>query len=395
MGTDSKNIFVRNRKKTIAAIVLLLTLASGTATELLLRRLMGLGNPVIYDSNPLYGYRPLPNRQYKRFQGAEIRFNNLGLRAETDFDPDPSDKILFLGDSVTYGGSRVGNRDLFSHLAVEGLGNFKSGNAGVNAWGVENIHGLVVEHGFRPARISVTVLAEEDFYRGLVQCQGMPFFNNAPRLALSELWYFFCTVQARKKHRDWRFYASETEVRRVVEKAARKLKEVDDVLHREGGQHLLFITPSRKQVLGDEPKDPLVLEALQKYGLTAVYIVDWLASYNFSDREKASLFYDAVHLRKAGHKVWAQVIRDELAERISVEQRPVRRLAPGSVGLGSSVGPPRADHRHYSTLTASTSISKSNSSRQTSFSATITGNDGSPSASRYRASKGASSARLK
>ncbi len=103
MDGEKESVFTKNRKKTIAAVVLLLTLASAAGTELLLRESMGLGRPVLYDANPFYGYRPLPNRQYTRFGGAQIRFNNLALRAEANFDQDPNDKILFLGDSVTYG----------------------------------------------------------------------------------------------------------------------------------------------------------------------------------------------------------------------------------------------------------------------------------------------------
>jgi hypothetical protein len=169
MDTGKSNIFARNRKKTIAVVIMTLALMSLAGTELLLRSLMGLGDPVIYDSYPLYGFRPLPDRQYRRFHSAVVRFNNLALRAEKDFDHDPADKILFLGDSVTYGGSRIDNEELFSHLAVAGLGGFTSGNAGVNAWGVENIHGLVVECGLTPARIYITTLTEGDFYRGLVR----------------------------------------------------------------------------------------------------------------------------------------------------------------------------------------------------------------------------------
>jgi len=198
-----------------------------------------------------------------------------------------------------------------------GLKDFKSGNAGVNAWGIENIHGLVVETGFGPARIYVTVVTEGDFYRGLTLCRGMPFFNIKPRFALTELWYFFCTEQARKKHRRWTDYASEAQIRRMAEKAATKLKEMDDLLHREGCRHLLFITPTKTQVMGADEKDPVVAEMLGKQVLAVRYILDDLAASGLSDREKAALFYDDVHLSKAGHEVWARLIRKELETLIS------------------------------------------------------------------------------
>jgi len=213
---------------------------------------------------------------------------------------------------VTYGGSRIDNTELFSHLAVAEMKGFQSGNAAVNAWGVENIYGLVVESQFRPAQVYVTVVSEGDFYRGLAQSRGLPFFNVSPRFALAELWYFFCTQQSNKKDKHWTDYADEAQVRRVVEKATVKLKEMDTLLRHEGRTHLLFITPASPQVLGTLEKDPLVQEMLMKYGLEAVYIVDELTSYDFSDEQIGALFCDLIHLRKEGHRIWGQIIRSHL-----------------------------------------------------------------------------------
>jgi hypothetical protein len=312
MGTTNGNVSVRSKKTAIVIILLFFSLVLVVSAELLLQKLMGLGNPVIYDSNPLYGYRPLPSREYSRFGGARIRFNNLGLRAEGDFDADQRNKILFLGDSVTYGGSFIDNEELFSHLAVKDLKQYQSGNAGVNGWGVENIHGLLVESDFLPAEIYVTTLPEGDFYRGLARCQGMPFFNVSPRFALVELWRFLCYKQNQKRYMNWRTCASDIQVSLVVEKAARKLREVDTLLREKGFRHLIFITPKRKQVLGNAKRDPLVEKMLTRYDLGPIYIVDKLDEYGLYDGPKQDMFVDSVHLSKKGHEVWASIIRNEL-----------------------------------------------------------------------------------
>lgn len=279
---------------------------------LLLGKIVGLGNPLIYDSNPVYGYRPLPNQERSRFWGARIKINNLGLRAEEQWVEDTSDKILFLGDSVTYGGSYIDNKELFSYLAVEGLGNFKSGNAGVNAWGVENIYGLIVESEFLPAKVYVIVLPEGDFYRGLTRMQGLPLYNVTPKFALLELWYYFCYKQNNARYREWRYFASEDETRYVVEKAVKKLEKIDAFLKKRGCKYLLFITPSRKQVLDDIGKDSLIYDLLIKYNLDAIYILDKLNGFHLSNKEKCELFYDSVHLSRKGHETWAKVIGAEL-----------------------------------------------------------------------------------
>lgn len=316
MSVGKDNIFTRHTKKTIAIIILAFLFASLFLAELLLQRFMGLGNPVIYDSSPVYGFRPLPNREYRRFYGARIAFNNLGLRAERDWDGQSNNKILFCGDSVTYGGSYIDNKELFSYLAVAGLDHYESGNAGVNAWGVENIYGLIVESRFLPAEIYVTTLPEGDFYRGLTRCQGTPFFNVPPKFALVEFWRFFCYKQNNKRYAQWQRFASEEQVTYVVEKAARKLKAMDTFLKDQQLQHLLFITPRKEQVSGKVEKDPLVEKMLMKYDLRPMYIVDRLKEYNLSDKEKEELFHDAAHLQKKGHAMWARVIRGELEKLI-------------------------------------------------------------------------------
>lgn len=306
-----ENILKRHKKKIIVLILLCFSLISLVLVELCLQEIMGLGNPIIYDSSPLYGYRPLPNKEYSRFYGAKIKFNNLSLRANNDWDENPDNKILFLGDSVTYGGSYIDNKELFSHLAVKGLRQYQSGNAGVNGWGVENIYGLIVESNFLPAEFYVTVLCEGDFYRGLSRFRGLPYFNISPKFALNELWLFFSYNQNKKRYKSWQYFADEKQVSFVVEKATKKLKEMDILLKEKGFHHLIFITPIKAQILEDANKDPLVEKMLIKYNLETIYIVDKLNEYSLSDAEKNDIFYNSsVHLEKRGHELWAEIIRN-------------------------------------------------------------------------------------
>ena len=50
-------------------------------------------------------------------------------------------KIVFFGDSVTYGGSYIDDTKTFVHISCEDFKNIKiiCGNAGVNAYGIHNI----------------------------------------------------------------------------------------------------------------------------------------------------------------------------------------------------------------------------------------------------------------
>lgn len=314
----------RHRRAILVILVLVVSFLSVAACEFLLREFMGLGNPILYDSSPIYGYRPLPNREYKRFWGANVKFNNIGLRTNRDWDEEKKDKILFLGDSVTYGGSYIDNKDLFSGLAVEllnkdGQQKYTSGNAGVNAWGVENIYGLIMEAHFLPAGIYVTTLPEDDFYRGITRIHGQPFFNNKPKLALQELWYFFCYRQNNNRYKEWTTFANKQEQAYIIEKAVKKLKAMDSFLRENGCKHFVFITPSKSQVMEGAGKDMAVYNLLTQYELAPHYIADEIAKCDLSDKDKEDLFHDGCHLKKKGHQLWAKIIAAEL-KKVDVPQ---------------------------------------------------------------------------
>ncbi len=282
------------------------------ATELFLRKAFGLGKPVLYYSYPLYGYRPKPDQDVTRFHGARIQINNLGLRANQDWDSRTDDKILFLGNSVTYGGSMIDNNDLFSHLALNGLKDYKSGNGGVNGWGVENIHGLLVRAQFLPAQIYVSVIYEGDFYRGVSRIGSMPFWCKTPKLAMTELLYIFLYKLSSYRYIPWQNIASEKETAAVVNRAVDRLEEIDTFLEKENRRHLIYIHPRKDQALGKESRDTLISGAIANSGLDVCYMVDRLNKLNLTADEIDDLFYDHTHLTKAGHSKWGEIINADL-----------------------------------------------------------------------------------
>jgi len=275
---------------------------------------MGLGNPIIYDQSLLYGYRPLPNQAVNRFDGSRIKINNLGLRAEEDWDNNIDDKILFLGDSVTYGGSYIDNKELFSYLSVIKLRKYKSGNAGVNGWGIPNIYGLLIESNFLPARIYVTTLIRGGFYRGLEKIREGYFYNIKPYCAFLELWQYFAYMQNEKRYKKWSAF-NKNDKWYVLEKRVKQLKKIDEVLKDRGFKHLIFLSPSIHQALKGEKNDRIYHEFL-KCNLTLFSITNELNKLNLTDKEKQELFYDGIHLSKKGHAVWAKIIRAKLEEHI-------------------------------------------------------------------------------
>src|SRR5690242_8626459 len=68
----------RRRKWVRRAALLLLILL--VAVELALRLILGLGDPVIYQSDPACGYLPVPNQHVRRFFSRND-INALGMRS--------------------------------------------------------------------------------------------------------------------------------------------------------------------------------------------------------------------------------------------------------------------------------------------------------------------------
>ena len=60
------------------------------------------------------------------------------------------------------------------------------------------------------------------------------FSSFTPKLALRELWYYFCYQQNLKRYEEWEYLSNEHVKRYVIEKAVKKLKKMDALLNYHG-----------------------------------------------------------------------------------------------------------------------------------------------------------------
>lgn len=307
-----QSIFERHPKLTIASTICFLLILGIYVVDLLAGSLFGLGKVVIYEANPIYGYRAKPNQVVSRQIHQKIKINNLGLRAENDWDiKDFQHKILFLGDSVTYGGSYISNEQLFSHLIGKNFPDYTSGNAGVNGWGVNNVNAFIKEMEFLPAQIYVSVFPEGDFYRGLNRIGGQPFWTRKPTFALEELsQYLIYKINLKKTPTLDYMLIDEQQKTKIAEIAVRNLKDLDDYLKQNNREHLIYITPSKTEILNNVAEDMIVKNLLDKYELNVIYIKDNLNS--LTKKEIETCFHDEIHLSPKGHQVWAKIISKDI-----------------------------------------------------------------------------------
>ncbi|MFA6241322.1 MAG: SGNH/GDSL hydrolase family protein [Candidatus Hydrogenedentales bacterium] len=115
---------------------LLISVLTLVLTEVALRAL-GLGSPILYDDDEACGYRLRQDQEVRYFSNT-ITVNRWGVRDSRPFDTkNPALKrILVLGDSVTWGGIRLHQDELFTSILERTVPGTEVINAGVNGYSV-------------------------------------------------------------------------------------------------------------------------------------------------------------------------------------------------------------------------------------------------------------------
>ena len=117
-------------------------------------RSLGLGNPLLYKEDRLVGYRLRPNQSKKRLKNSIVSTDFEGFRVNPNQKIDVSaEVVVFVGDSVTYGGSYIDDVDLFSSIYCDNSTNLVCLNSGVNAWGTYNMGRFISNFSLYSSRI--------------------------------------------------------------------------------------------------------------------------------------------------------------------------------------------------------------------------------------------------
>ena len=149
--------------------------------DIILQKKYGLGTPLIYNYSNIVGYKIKPNQKIKRL-GSTIIINQEGMRSN-NWEENTKNKILFFGDSVTYGGSIVSNEDLFSEKVCKKIAKFKNanfscGNFGVNGYSLDAIsRSIKFNENTKKTNLIVVTLVANDLIRGFHHIISQPFWG--------------------------------------------------------------------------------------------------------------------------------------------------------------------------------------------------------------------------
>jgi hypothetical protein len=298
---------------TLAAGAALVALAVAEGTL----RLIGFGHPILYDNRATYGYRPLPDQSQRRLFGAHVHVNSLGLRGPDA--PPGALRILFLGDSVTWGGSYVDDSELFAAIAADVVAGRLRGrvgavvgeDAGVNGWGPENVLALLEEYGGFGSLAWVLTLLEDDFRREKTRIGEVPYFNVAPSTALEEL----LVLAGYRIVTRYKTPKPDTDLARIATANVAVCSRIFAAAARAPARMLVVWHPTAPALAGQdaEPSKAALFAAAAAAG---VPVLDLGPAYRSAGD---GLYADGLHLSVAGHRVAGEAIGARLAAMLDGE----------------------------------------------------------------------------
>jgi hypothetical protein len=178
--------------------VLIVLLLATAATEVTFRLLLGLGDPVLVAPDAACGYITKPNQRIFRFF-VHTRINRFGMRSEEISRGRPPGvvRVLFVGDSITYGTTHVDQSKIFTELVDKGLPAILHSpvqvlNVSASAWAPDNEWSWVRSRGIFESNLVLLVLNDGDLAQPratIDQVAELP--QKRPLSAIGEVWSRF------------------------------------------------------------------------------------------------------------------------------------------------------------------------------------------------------------
>jgi hypothetical protein len=313
-------------KKSYYIIILLIIIIFSIFFLEFLLRIYGLGDPIIYKTNLSYRYAPSPNQSVIRLNKSKITINDKSLRATQQWDSKNLNKILFFGDSVTYGGSYIDDKEIFSEIVCNNLNNvnkkkeYLCGNAGVNAYGVDNIKNRILYGEIQDAEWIVVTLIEADGLRSLQDVMSIPAFLDKPRIlpAIQEIilhltWKVNIFLRSGYSYNNLSQTNKATDSINIFQDSFRDLNNTIINESIKGKKILVVFHPYKENILsGIESKEYKLMKKIFKEEKSKIIFLDMFPVIKSSYSTK--LYYDSAHLDKKGHFLFAEKISEIISK---------------------------------------------------------------------------------
>ncbi len=225
--------------------------------EAALRFGLGLGNPVLIAPDAACSYILKPDQDVRRFF-ARTYVNHYGMRSEDvpAVRRAGTLRLMFVGDSITYGTSRVDQQQLFTelvhrelpaivHRPVEVL------NASAGGWAPDNELSYIRSRGIFQSDILLLVLNDGDLSqaRNTIAAVGDDLPQKRPATAIGELYTRY--IKAEFGHLLGKGDAGDRIVANSEEVIRRNLEDLDsfqELVESQGARLLVVYIPFRRDI---------------------------------------------------------------------------------------------------------------------------------------------------
>jgi len=285
------------------------------------RYFAGLGSPILYDEDPLVGYRLKPNQNKRRLKGAQVTTDDDGFRVDKSLKLKNNNSILFVGDSVTYGGSYIDNKELFTSIFCR-INNYSTClNSGLNAWGIGNMGRFISNLDLYTTKkidnVVIVVLPHDDT-RNIQNIRGLPYWTSDPKfpkafnevIRFSVFKYLKIIVQKKVENNQDNIILKN----KIIEKARdANWEEFNSMLSKNKFNSLNIVITPPKDWLNSPKKNKSQITFYKKKLDEIAKINNVIKTCNLIEylpvQNNYEFWYvDDMHLSKEGHEQWAKSI---------------------------------------------------------------------------------------
>jgi hypothetical protein len=309
----------------VIAKLLLVLIVAACVSEAILRFGLGLGNPVLIQADPACDYIVKPDQDVVRFF-AHTHINHYGMRSEdvTAAHQAGTLRLLFVGDSITYGTTRVDQREIFTeilhrelpvivHRPVEVL------NASASAWAPDNELSYIESRGTFHSDLVFLVLNDGDLTqpRSTIAMVGDDLPQRRPASAIGELYSRY--IRPRIFHIIGKSDAGDSTVagaNDVTRRNLENIQRIDDLATSQGARLIIIYIPIRKDVPVESNGAAEILQAWSNDHHVSMFdLTNTEASYS----PKEITLDNGIHLNAKGHLAVARAIEQAWPGLIGVQ----------------------------------------------------------------------------
>jgi lysophospholipase L1-like esterase len=255
-----------------------------------------------------WGYLMKPSQTVFSY-GQPVKINTAGLRgAEIKKHKVKGGlRLLFVGDSITYGGGRIREDQLFSRIVEASLN--RDGvpaeiiNLSAPGWGPQNWMKYIESNGLYDSDFVVLVLPETDLDRAFSTWDAVDFKETAPLLRLHTSFIKIYSI-IRQTFRSQNIHPTNGSISLSNNDVKANLDAVLDLIYKSHAEDIrllvIFIpsVPTSASVIYWPQFEAIVSETLD--------LRDTLNDANY--------FMDTIHLNVKGHKLVGEAITDRIKE---------------------------------------------------------------------------------